>query len=44
MAFFALGAGFLVAAGQTVLGMILAVVVIIHYIISYDRFRWLFAH
>jgi len=41
LALFAVAVWALYAAGQTTLGLILAVVVIIHYLLSVDRISWL---
>lgn len=41
LAEFGLAAALLIAAGRQMLGIALAVVVILHYAISYDRVRWL---
>ena len=41
LAFFALAAWALCHAGNPLLSMILAVEVIIHYVVSYDRIAWL---
>lgn len=43
LAFFALAVWALYAIGQTNLGWIFGVVVAFHYILSYDRIRWLLA-
>ncbi len=40
-AFFGAAAGLLIAANQPTTAQVLAVVVILHYIASYDRIRWL---
>jgi len=41
LAFFALAAWFLFDAGQFLWGRILGTVVLVHYLISYDRIGWL---
>lgn len=41
LAFFGFAAWALYDAGNTVLSLILAVVVVLHYLVSYDRVAWL---
>jgi hypothetical protein len=41
LAFFAFATWALYSAGSTRLGLILAVVVVVHYAVSYDRIGWL---
>ena len=41
LVFFAAGVAAFIAAGQTTWGIVLAVVVVVHYALSYDRIAWL---
>ncbi len=43
LAEFGAAAGLLMAAGRPALGIGLAVVVVLHYAVSYDRITWLLA-
>jgi hypothetical protein len=44
LAFFAFAAWALYDAGQPVLSLILATLVVVHYLVSYDRVKWLLRH